>query len=227
MRLDSVQPVTAPVSAFASSSSGGVLVPPSEVGNDDTAEMDVTDNDSMVAERYVAVVQNPSPELSAGEEPSTAARANAAVSVVPSADDQTSPLSPLDGNWLYAPPSELAQYKAELSRVKDAFVGDDDGQMDDPTMVWEYAEDIFEYMGKLEVCVFSIQASHVSRVDASRGGTGSNNAFTELYRQTDGDHVGDARHAHRLALARPPPLSPSAGDPLDYHQHCRSLPVQA
>lgn len=123
--------------------------------NDYTAEMDVTDNEPMVAERYVPVVREPSPELSDEEEPASAAvRANVAVSVVPSSDDQTPPSSPLDGNWLYAPPSKLAQYKAELSRVKDTFVEDDDGDMDEPTMVWEYAEEIFEYMAKLEVCEF-------------------------------------------------------------------------
>ena len=118
--------------------------------------MDITDNEPMVAERYVPVVREPSPELSDEEEPASAAvKANVAVSVAPSSDDQTPPSSPLDGNWLYTPPSKLAQYKAELSRVKDTFVEDDDGEMDEPTMVWEYAEEIFEYMAKLEVCEFS------------------------------------------------------------------------
>ena len=134
-----------------------LVVPPSEVENDDnTADMDVTDNEPIVAERCVPVVREPSPEPSDEEEPASAAvRAKVAVSVDPSSDDQAPPESPLDGNWLYAPPSRLAQYKAELSRVKNTFVGDEDGEMDEPTMVWEYAEEIFEYMATLEVCVFS------------------------------------------------------------------------
>jgi hypothetical protein len=134
-----------------------LVVPPSEVENDETAEMDVTDNEPMVDERCVPVVREPSPELSDEEEPASAtARAKVAVSVAPSSDDQTPPESPLDGNWLYAPPSKVAQYKAELSRVKSTFVEDDDGDMDEPTMVWEYAEEIFEYMAMLEVCGFGI-----------------------------------------------------------------------
>ena len=126
--------------------------------NDDTAEMDVTDNEPVVAERCVPVVRESSPELSDEEKPASAAaiRAKVAVSVVPSSDDQTPPESPLNGNWLYAPPFRVAQYNAELSRVKSTFVGDDDGEMDEPTMVWEYAEEIFEYMAELEVCGFGI-----------------------------------------------------------------------
>ena len=163
--------------------------------NDDTAEMDVTDNEPMVAERHVPVVREPSPELSDEEEPASAAvRAKVAVSVVPSSDDQTPPSSPLDGNWLYVPPSELAQYKAELSRVKDTFVEDDDGEMDELTMVWEYAEEIFEYMGKLEVCEFSTYVFHV--FDASRRVIGADHAFTQLYRRAVGDNVGHAGHTH-------------------------------
>jgi hypothetical protein len=77
--------------------------------------MDVTDDEPVVAERCVPVVREPSPELSDEEEPARAAvRAKGAASVVPSSDDQTPPESPLNGNWLYAPPSEVAQYKAEL-----------------------------------------------------------------------------------------------------------------
>ena len=138
----------------SSSSSGrGLVVPTSEVDDDDTAEMDVTDNEPVVAERCVPVVREPSSELLDEEELAhAAARGNIPASVVPSSDEQTPPESPLDGNWLYAPPSKVAQYKAELSRVKNTFVDDDDGEMDEPTMVWEYAEEIFEYMAKLEVC---------------------------------------------------------------------------
>jgi len=129
------------------------VVPPSEVDNDDTAEMDVTDNEPVVAERCIPVVREPSPELLDEEEPAHAAvRENIPSSVVPSSDDQTPPESPLDGNWLYAPPSKVAQYNAELSHVKSTFIEEDDGEMDEPTMVWEYAEEIFEYMAKLEVC---------------------------------------------------------------------------
>lgn len=137
----------------SSSSIGrGLVIPTSEVDNDDTAEMDVTDNEPVVAERYVPVVREPSPELSDEEEPAHAAvKEDVPTSAVPSSDDQTPPESPLDGNWLYTPPSKVSQYKAELSRVKSTFVEDDDGDMDEPTMVWEYAEEIFEYMAKLEV----------------------------------------------------------------------------
>lgn len=133
-----------------------LVVPTSEVDNDDTADMDLTD-DEPVAEICVPVVResSPSPELSDEEEPARAAvRERVAASVVPSSDEQTPPESPPDGNWLYAPPSKVAQYEAELSRVKSTFVGDDDGEMYEPTMVWEYAEEIFEYMAKLEVCEF-------------------------------------------------------------------------
>jgi len=199
-----------------------LVVPPSEVENDDTAEMDITDDEP---ERCVPVVREPSPELSDEEEPArTAVREKVAACVVPS-DDETPTESPLDGNWLYAPPSKVAQYKAELSRVKSTFVEDDDGEMDEPTMVWEYAEEIFEYMAKLEVCGLGAYVFHM--FDTSRCVAGADNAFTQLYRRAVGDILGNAGHAHRLALASPPPLSPSAGDPLDRHQHCRPLPLQA
>ena len=132
-----------------------LVVPASEVDDDNTAEMDVSDDEPVVAEPRVPVVREPSPELSDEEEPAPAAvRVEVTASVVPLSDDQSPPESPLDGNWLYAPPLKIAQYKAELSRVKSTFVGDDDGEMDEPNMVWEYAEEIFEYMAKLEVCGF-------------------------------------------------------------------------
>jgi hypothetical protein len=163
VRVAAPEPVVEPKVTVAStyprpssSSSGKVLVvPASEVEDDNEADMDVTDDEPVVVvdERRVHVVREPSPELSDEEEPARAdVRSQVTAPVIPSSDDQTPLESPLNGNWLYAPPEKVAQYKAELFRVKSTFIGDDDGEMDEPTMVWEYAEEIFEYMAKLEVC---------------------------------------------------------------------------
>jgi hypothetical protein len=53
-----------------------------------------------------------------------------------------------DGDWLYAPPDKRAEYKAYVERVAADFV--DEAELEDATMVAEYADEIFEYMSKLE-----------------------------------------------------------------------------
>lgn len=57
---------------------------------------------------------------------------------------------PQQGNWLWAPAAKVAEYKAQVQRVKTTF--QDFVEIDDPTMEWEYAEEIFNYMSHLEVC---------------------------------------------------------------------------
>jgi hypothetical protein len=54
-----------------------------------------------------------------------------------------------DGDWLYAPPEKRLEYRKEVERVASTFK--DEADLDDPTMVAEYADEIFEYMSKLEV----------------------------------------------------------------------------
>ncbi|CAG8696677.1 13674_t:CDS:2, partial [Acaulospora colombiana] len=53
-----------------------------------------------------------------------------------------------DGDWLYAPPEKRMEYRKEVERVASTFKEEPD--LDDPTMVAEYADEIFEYMAKLE-----------------------------------------------------------------------------
>lgn len=68
----------------------------------------------------------------------------------PESKTDADPVSPLanQGNWLYAPPAKVIEYALELEKVKSTFK---DVAEDDPTMVSEYADDIFDYMGRLEV----------------------------------------------------------------------------
>lgn len=53
-----------------------------------------------------------------------------------------------DGDWLYAPMEKRLEYQREIERVASTF--QDEAELDDPTMVAEYADEIFEYMAKLE-----------------------------------------------------------------------------
>lgn len=53
-----------------------------------------------------------------------------------------------DGDWLYAPLEKRLEYQREIERVASTF--QDEAELDDPTMVAEYADEIFEYMSKLE-----------------------------------------------------------------------------
>jgi hypothetical protein len=55
-----------------------------------------------------------------------------------------------EGDWLFVPPAKRAQYQQELDRIKATF--EDEAEAYDPSMVSEYAEEIFEYMSELEVC---------------------------------------------------------------------------
>lgn len=53
-----------------------------------------------------------------------------------------------DGDWLYAPVEKRLEYQREIERVASTF--HDEAELDDATMVAEYADEIFEYMSKLE-----------------------------------------------------------------------------
>jgi G2/mitotic-specific cyclin 2 len=53
-----------------------------------------------------------------------------------------------DGDWLYAPMEKRLEYQREIERVASTFK--DEVELEDPTMVAEYADEIFEYMSKLE-----------------------------------------------------------------------------
>lgn len=53
-----------------------------------------------------------------------------------------------EGDWLFVPPAKRLEYQKELERVASSFK--DEAEFEDPTMVAEYADEIFEYMSKLE-----------------------------------------------------------------------------
>ncbi|KAF9514551.1 hypothetical protein BS47DRAFT_1294990 [Hydnum rufescens UP504] len=56
---------------------------------------------------------------------------------------------PIQEDWTVASPDTEARYEAEIQTIKENFKDEVDEW--DVTMVSEYSEDIFEYMGKLEV----------------------------------------------------------------------------
>ncbi|KAG8785718.1 hypothetical protein FRC15_000803 [Serendipita sp. 397] len=137
-----VQPSDIPSSVVLSSQ------PQSPVPTSEPPEEDVEGDDlEETEEDVVHLPQESTNHPTSSEDPPKSSTANRPTeSVKPQLDDLFDEMT--EGDWLYAPPEKRSEYRRELERVAREF--HDEAEFDDPTMVAEYAEEIFAYMAKLE-----------------------------------------------------------------------------
>lgn len=91
--------------------------------------------------------------------------------------------------WPQITPERAVIYEKRVQAVRDEY--EDDGEDMDPTMVSEYAEEIFEYMNELEVNSHSPFMFFLVRAD-QRLFAGANDAKPRLYQPPTGHVLGDA-----------------------------------
>ncbi|KAG8817474.1 hypothetical protein FRC17_011216 [Serendipita sp. 399] len=142
-----VQPSDVPSSVVLSSQPQSPI-PTSEPPEDDVEEEDVEGPQEDVAQLPTepAIPHTPTEEI-----PKTSTLA--AVTPMRTGNSEPHQLESLfeemeEGDWLYAPQEKRLEYRRELERIAREF--HDEAEFDDPTMVAEYAEEIFAYMAKLE-----------------------------------------------------------------------------
>lgn len=112
------------------------------------------------------------------------------------------------------------ELEEEVKPPKDAgWVDLDDGDEDDPLMVSEYVNEVYEYLIEKEVSdAFDASPDHPALT--TQGFAEIQCRPRQLHGHSDRDHLEDARYPCRLAHRDPYLFSPAARDHLPGHQHC-------
>jgi len=119
--------------------------------------------------------------------------------------------------WPEVSTDRAARYRREVDAMREVF--EDEVDVYDTTMVSEYAEDIFDYMGELEVgcfffgfCLYWLKMTTDNMVAIY-------DALRRLHVRPKRDHMGDASNARRLAPPSAPALPHAPRNALDCRQH--------
>lgn len=128
-------------------------VPASEVNDEEDSE---TTNVPGTEDTVVITRQHTASNASAARPP-IASESKSVLSVSPDGEGKKDPVKDLenwtDGDWLFIPEGKRKEHKEYVEKVCAGFV--DEPEEEDATMVSEYAEEIFQYMSKLEVIICS------------------------------------------------------------------------
>lgn len=124
--------------------------------------------------------------------------------------------------WPALDPHKAAACRKQLQNIRETFL--DVAEEADPSMVSEYADDIFEYMNELEVHEFYLAFTGGTDLMSVLGGS---HARSRLH-ETAGKRLelADALSVGRLDVGYTRSVPSSSRDALDRSQHPRPLPLE-